>query len=191
MKLGEKADLVIKSEYAYGKMGAPPSIPGDATLIFGVELLQINDRKPTRWMMSDPELIKVALRYKEDGNLKFKASKFKEAEGLYRDALAHIETVKNENKEISDLKKTLLVNVCVVCNNTSDYKQTLICATKALDIDEKNSKAFYLRSAANYKLHNYDEATADIKEAIKLSPNDKKLREEFENIKKEKQKHNQ
>ena len=39
MKLGEKADLIIKSDYAYGQMGAPPKIPGDATLIFTVEVL--------------------------------------------------------------------------------------------------------------------------------------------------------
>ena len=39
MKRGEKADLLIKSEYAYGKMGSPPKIPGDATLLFTVELL--------------------------------------------------------------------------------------------------------------------------------------------------------
>jgi hypothetical protein len=46
-------------------------------------------------MMSDPELIKVALRMKEDGNLRFKAGKLKEAEGMYRDSFAHLETVKN------------------------------------------------------------------------------------------------
>ncbi len=39
MKLGEKAELTIKSEYAYGEMGSPPTIPGGATLIFDVELL--------------------------------------------------------------------------------------------------------------------------------------------------------
>ena len=49
MKLGEKADLVIKSQYGYGDMGSPPKIPGGATLIFTVELIQIADRKPTRW----------------------------------------------------------------------------------------------------------------------------------------------
>lgn len=97
MKLGEKAELIIKSEYAYGKIGNPPLIPGDATLIFTIELIQVHDRKPTRWMMSDPELIQVALRMKDDGNLKFKSQKFKEAEGLYRESLAHLETVKNEN----------------------------------------------------------------------------------------------
>jgi FKBP-type peptidyl-prolyl cis-trans isomerase len=39
MKLGEKAELIIKPEYAYGKIGAPPLIPGDATLIFTVEVI--------------------------------------------------------------------------------------------------------------------------------------------------------
>jgi hypothetical protein len=95
MKLGEKADLIIMPQYGYGKIGAPPKIPGDATLVFTVEVIQIHDRKPTRWMMSDPELIKVALRMKDDGNIRFKASKLKEAEGLYRESLAHLETVKN------------------------------------------------------------------------------------------------
>ena len=69
-------------------------------------------------MMSDPELIKVALRFKEDGNLRFKAQKFKEAEGFYRDGLLHLDTVKNDNKEIKDLKKTILVNLSVVTNYT-------------------------------------------------------------------------
>ena len=73
MKLGEKAEIIIKSQYGYGKIGAPPKIPGDATLIFTIEVIQIADRKPTRWMMSDPELIRVAMRMKDDGNIRFKA----------------------------------------------------------------------------------------------------------------------
>ena len=55
-------------------------------------------------MMSDPELIRVALRMKDDGNIKFKAQKFKEAEGLYREALVHLETVKNNNNELQYFK---------------------------------------------------------------------------------------
>jgi FKBP-type peptidyl-prolyl cis-trans isomerase len=49
MKLGEKAELTLKPEYGYGAMGSPPTIPGDATLIFDVELMSIADRRPTRW----------------------------------------------------------------------------------------------------------------------------------------------
>ena len=55
MKLGEKAELVIQSDYGYGDNGSPPKIPGGATLIFKVELVQIKDRKAGE--KEDPELL--------------------------------------------------------------------------------------------------------------------------------------
>lgn len=41
MKVGEKARLVCPSDIAYGDAGRPPTIPGGATLVFEVELLEI------------------------------------------------------------------------------------------------------------------------------------------------------
>ena len=41
MKVGEKAKLVCPSSIAYGDQGRPPTIPGGATLVFEVELLEI------------------------------------------------------------------------------------------------------------------------------------------------------
>jgi hypothetical protein len=98
--------LVIKAQYGYGEMGSPPKIPGGATLIFTVELLMIADRRPTRWQMSDEEMITVALRQKEDGNLKFKAKKHKEAEGHYREAIMNLDHIKNLTEDLIKLKIT-------------------------------------------------------------------------------------
>ena len=42
MSVGEKAQLVIHSDYGYGNKGYPPVIPGKATLLFDVELVSIN-----------------------------------------------------------------------------------------------------------------------------------------------------
>mmetsp|Transcript_3679 Transcript_3679/g.6259 ORF Transcript_3679/g.6259 Transcript_3679/m.6259 type:complete len:265 (-) Transcript_3679:865-1659(-) len=185
MKLGEKADLVIQSKYGYGDMGSPPKIPGKATLVFTVELIQIADRRPTRWMMSDAELIQVALRQKEDGNLKFKEKKMKQAEGHYRDALAHLDSCKIDNDEIRKLKVVCLQNLSVALNHSGDYKDTISQCTLAIEIDEKASKAYFLRSQAYMKVHDYAEATKDLKQAIKLNPQDKKLRTEYEVLKAE------
>lgn len=44
MKVGEKAQLTCPSETAYGDQGRPPTIPGGATLVFDVELLEIRPK---------------------------------------------------------------------------------------------------------------------------------------------------
>jgi len=184
MNLGEKAELTITHQYAYGEAGSPPKIPAEATLIFTVELIQISDKRPTRWTMSEAELIAAALRLKEDGNAKFKAHHFKSAEGHYRDAIAHAETVKNETEDLKKLKISILQNMSICTNNTGDFKESIMNCTKAIYIDEKAVKAYYLRSVAFFKSQQLDEASDDIKAAIKLSPSDKNLRTHWELVKK-------
>jgi len=41
MKVGEKAKIVCPADIAYGDRGHPPQIPGGATLVFQVELLDV------------------------------------------------------------------------------------------------------------------------------------------------------
>lgn len=39
MKKGEVCMLTCKPEYAYGKSGSPPKIPGDTTLLFEISMI--------------------------------------------------------------------------------------------------------------------------------------------------------
>lgn len=59
MKKGEVAKLIIRSDYGYGDSGSPPKIPGGATLIFEVELI---DWKSVKDISGDGGVIKTIVK---------------------------------------------------------------------------------------------------------------------------------
>ena len=48
VKIGGKAQLTCPSDVAYGEQGRPPQIPGGATLVFDIELLEIKKPEPPK-----------------------------------------------------------------------------------------------------------------------------------------------
>lgn len=84
----------------------------------------------------------------------------------------------------------MLQNCSVATNNTGDYNTSIVNCTEALRIDPNSAKAMYLRAIALKKTHNYSDAKKDIVAAIKLSPKDKNLRSEYDEIKKLIEEHN-
>ena len=62
-------------------------------------------------------------------------------------------------------------------------------ASQAIQIDSSSVKAWSLRGLAYMKKGDLDDATRDLRQAIKLAPQDKQLRVEWENLKKLKEEH--
>lgn len=94
MGLGEQSELIIKSDYGYGAKGAGADIPGGATLIFKVELLQIGDKKvPTK---SDEQILEDTQKLKAQGNAKFGAKQYEEAEKFYNEALSELDNIEEK-----------------------------------------------------------------------------------------------
>ena len=160
MKLGEHADLFIAPKYGYGHIGMPPSVPGNVNLQFRVEIMQIGERRPTKWSMSEEELVTISLRLKDEGNAMYKEKSYKAAENLYRDGVSHMDKVVSvDTPEAKKLKITLHQNLALVLNLQNNYKDAITFCTKCLeDIDDKADKALYHRHTAYVKLKMYDEA---------------------------------
>lgn len=67
MRVGERAELVCTSAYAYGAAGSPPDIPPDATLTFVVELLEVKAPRAAGGAKVDAaaELARLSLQREE------------------------------------------------------------------------------------------------------------------------------
>lgn len=83
---------------------------------------------------------------KEEGNGGFKQKQFQVAQAAYSKGIDFLDRVKEHTEDSRNLKKVLLVNMSVCTNNTKSYGESVRNLTQAIEIDEGNAKAFFLRS---------------------------------------------
>ena len=65
MRVGERAELVCRADYAYGEAGSPPDIPPGATLTFVVELLEVKPPRTGAKLDAAAELARLTLQREE------------------------------------------------------------------------------------------------------------------------------
>lgn len=180
MKVGEKAILRCRSDYAYGSMGSPPKIPGGATLDFDVELLGFAPKKKQRWEMSKEEQQGEANRLKDEGTGLFKEKRFKEALEKYEEAQEFIE----HDEAVEPLWVTCKLNAAQAAINMQDFPLAMTLSTAALKKDPTNVKALYRRGLSRNHLGLVDEALDDLNKALELDPDNKPVKVEIASAKK-------
>uniref|UniRef100_A0A7S2AW00 peptidylprolyl isomerase n=2 Tax=Octactis speculum TaxID=3111310 RepID=A0A7S2AW00_9STRA len=186
MKVGEKAILKCRSDYAYGDSGSPPKIPGGATLLFDVELLGFDEVQKEKWEMSSDEKIEAAKTLKEAGTAEFKKKSWALAASKYADAAAMVDDMLEgeDNAAALELYVSCLGNASQCYINMSDWGGAASNSTNVLEKNEDNVKALYRRGLARLRMGMLDEAKADLMKAYKLDGKNKAVKKELANLKK-------
>jgi peptidylprolyl isomerase len=188
MKVGEKAVLTCKPEYAYGENGSPPKIPANATLKFDVELLGFSPKKKEMWEMDADEKLKEGASLKEQGTELFKAKKFAEAAAKYTEAASYMEDLYDvedeDKKKMQEFQTTCYLNSAMCYLKTGDYTEAVAVASKALANDAKSVKALFRRGVGRMHLNELDRAKEDLVAAGKLDPQNRDVRRELDELKK-------
>ncbi|TDH70882.1 uncharacterized protein CCR75_008734 [Bremia lactucae] len=188
MKLGEKAILTCKPEYAYGSSGSPPKIPANATLKFDVELLGFDPKNKEMWEMDTKEKIAEANKRKAKGTEEFKSKMFDTAAATYSEAASYMEDMYDvadeDKKTMKQLQTTCFLNSAMAYIKAENYAEAVSVASKALSNDSSNVKALYRRGICRMHTNDLERAKEDLLAAFKIDPANRDVRRELDNLKK-------
>lgn len=195
MRKGERARVLVQPEYAFGKMGCAPRIPGNATILYEVELLHFVDAEDALELegisvdggpMPFPKLLELCTAKHKTGNSFCERKEFQNALKCYSSALHRLENARTkdtgEEKQQQQLLLKLFCNASLCCVHTGRGSMAVAYAKKALLIDSNNVKALY-RCGVGLKMQGcFDEAEGKLRRAHKLDPNSQAIVRELKEL---------
>lgn len=190
MKVGEKAMLKIKSDYGYGDNGSPPKIPGGATLMFEVELLDFKEKEVAKWEMTTEQRLEKATKLKAEGTESFKAKSFKEASRKYESAGSYAVGEGITGDDIPEDERPLFIsslsNAAMCHIKSKEWPEAIDCCNQVLEIESEassNIKALFRRGTARMSLGMMKEAKEDFMTAYNSDNNNKDIRKALQELK--------
>jgi len=192
MKVGEKAILKIRYDYAYGESGSPPKIPPKADLFFDVELLGFKEKPKERWQMTTEERIAEANKIKATGTEFFKEKKYEQGAAKYEESALYAVGEGITGNAIPEDERPLFVscwsNAAMCYIKLKSWPDAVRAVDQVLEIDSEassNIKALYRRGIARMHLGLYKEAKADLMDAYKIDNKNKEVRKALGQLKEE------
>jgi len=196
MKRGEISRFMVSSSYGYGKMGVPPRIPSDATILFEIELISFVDQgasdefenfsEEERREASFDQILRVVETLRATGNEAFKLNQIGRAGGKYSQAIRLLENanLKDEDAEVIMKKSALKLYLNLSLCDLKQAKSARACtyARKALAIDNRNVKALFRLSRALRQLGDYEEARRNISKAHRLDSSNADIMDELRKL---------
>ncbi|KAG8590125.1 hypothetical protein GDO81_006647 [Engystomops pustulosus] len=183
MQRGELSRFLYSPDYAYGKMGCPPVIPADATVLFEIEMLDFLDSAESDAFCDLPphlqetlpleKVLKIASTERQFGNYFFKRNRFYDAKDRYKRAFSCLSRKGASEEEKARLDAARLpvnLNLAITFLRLERPSKTLQWGEKALEIDNKNVKALFRCGQACLELREYVKARTFLLRAQKLEP---------------------
>jgi len=190
MKVGEKAILKIASKYGYGDHGHPPKIPGGATLLFEVELLDFQEKQVEKWQMTTEQRIAQAEKLKAEGTILFKSGSFQEATQKYLSAADYAVEEGLTGDDIPEEERPLFVNSlsnAAMCHlKIKEWPEAIHACNQVLEIKSEakgNIKVLYRRGMARMHLGLLTEAKEDFMAAYNIDNANKDVRKALAELK--------
>lgn len=194
---GETAELVCRSDYAYGDEGRPPLVPPGASVRYEVELISWVTPKKERWELGAAELFDEAERLKALGTRSFGVSDWEGAQRQYHEGARLLlndfdELVSAAGKEAAThaLLMTLWLNECQAALKREEWfvaerVASLVLGKLSDPLGRErglNVKALFRRGKARVRLSRFVEARSDLREANRLDPTSREVRELWEGL---------
>ncbi|KAL7524768.1 hypothetical protein ACHAWF_001077, partial [Thalassiosira exigua] len=191
MKVGEKAKLVIRSDYGYGSRSMGANIPANSNLVFDVELLGFKEKEKSKYEMTPEERMEKASKLKEEGTKEFTSGNHAVAADLYKKA-AELVDEDDAEEPLPDAEKDMYVkcwgNAAMCCAKSKDWPEAIRCCDKVLDRvpDEAktNVKVLYRRGLAKMNVGELKDAKADLMAAYGIDAKNKEVRKAIQELKK-------
>lgn len=190
MKIGEKALLKCKPEYAYGASGSPPKIPANATLEFEVELLGFQEKPKEKWQMTTTERLEYAQKLKTQGTELFSQQQYTAAILKYEEAANFAVGEGISGNDVPTEEQPMYVscwsNAAMCHMKEQQWSEAVQACNQVLEIDAQqttNVKALYRRGLARLRMGFLKEAKVDLMAAYGIDSGNKDVRRALQQLK--------
>lgn len=199
MKVTEKAQFLIDPDYAFGKMGCPPRIPPNSTILYQIELVKFSDSGAAldfeNLTIEDKKSFtvasKTALGLIESAKEHFKKN-VKVAIRDYNRALGLIDDCQladySEQEEQQKIKLRILTNLTVCYNKVDQPKRCCTACNEIFNMVKNTSlqipaKVYFNNGRALYMIGEYERAKYELLRAQKLEPANTEISKELLKVK--------
>lgn len=152
----------------------------DDIVELGADGFDISEPKQHKELDMDDPSMKAGLLLKEEGNGKFKAKEYAAAIQKYQEALEKL-----PEGAPASVKASVHGNAATCQFYLQQFDKAVAFANSSLRFDKKYVKALYRRGLSHQALGAFDQASKDLRKALKYDPENKQTRRAIQQLKRQ------